>query len=320
MTENSIKLGGGKKKWFALAGTLVILLVLLLSVNLSQTFDTFRSMKPLPLLLAIALAVFASYIIGGYKWQRILAGLGFAVPFREILFVRLGGEPVKFVFPAKAGELIKPLYLKSARDVPMTESIGSLALDKIFNLAGLAVVFALAVTVTVGWVFGAAMLVLVALSVWLMHRFSKRLADWLEKKEGKIAQLPARLLRTLHGLSPKEALIQVLLGGLFLFSEVITGYLSLYAAGVPVSFFEAATALPIVIVMVQIPITISGIGTREAGMMLFFAPFAPASTLLAVGVAFTMVELIAPVLFGLPWLPSLLRKIEWKKNPAEANS
>ena len=87
---------------------------------------------------------------------------------------------------------------------------------------------------------------------------------------------------------------------------------ALTAAGVQAPFTTVMTYIPAVIIVVQIPVTISGIGTREAGIVAFFLAFASKETLLAVGISFTMIELFTPVLIGLPWLVPLLRQVKWK--------
>jgi uncharacterized membrane protein YbhN (UPF0104 family) len=297
--------------FFALV-SIGILAFLAWRVDLKETFATLSAMRVAPLALAVILAAFASYILGGYKWMRILAGLGYEIPYSQILFARLGSEPVKFVVPAKAGELIRPAYLKSQFDVPLPEGIGSLALDKMFNLFGLLVIFACGVALTVDKVFAAALLVLCFLLMALVRRLAKPIAEWLVEKEGKPARALGDLMATLHTLSTGESLFQLLMGIAFLFTEVLTGYLALTAAGVQVPFTVAMTYLPAVIIVVQIPVTISGIGTREAGIVAFFLAYASKETLLAVGIAYTLVELVMPVMIGLPWLGPLLKQVKWK--------
>lgn len=297
---------------FFAAVSVGILAVLAWQIDLKKTFSTLSTMRLAPLALAVFLAAFASYILGGYKWMRILAGLGFKVPYSQILFVRLGSEPVKFIVPAKAGELIRPFYLKTRFDVPLPEGIGSLALDKMFNLLGLLVIFACGVMMTAGTGFALALLALCFLLMALIRRAAKPVTEWLVEKEGKWARSLGELLATLHTLSTGESLFQLLMGIAFLFTEVLTGYLALNAAGVHVPFTVAMTYLPAVIIVVQIPVTISGIGTREAGIVAFFLAFASKETLLAVGIAYTLVELILPVMIGLPWLSPLLKQVKWK--------
>ncbi len=295
---------------FFAAVSIGILAVLAWRVDLAETFTTLSSMRVAPLALAVFLAASASYILGGYKWMRILAGLGYEVPYSQILFVRLGSEPVKFIVPAKAGELIRPIYLKSQFDIPLPGGIGSLALDKMFNLFGLLIIFACGVALTVDTGFAVALLVLCFLLMALIRRLAKPITEWLVEKEGKTARALGELLATLHTLSTGETLFQLLMGIVFLFTEVLTGYLALTAAGVQVPFSTAMTYLPAVIIVVQIPVTISGIGTREAGIVAFFLAFASKETLLAVGIAYTLVELIMPVMIGLPWLSPLLKQVK----------
>lgn len=282
-------------------------------VDLTTSWNTLLGMNTLYLFLAACLASFASYILGGYKWMRILAGLGHQVPYKNVLFVRLGSESVKFIIPAKGGELVRPLYLKSEFGVPLPLGIGSLALDKMFNLFGLLVLFAFGVMLTMGALLSVGVLFISTAGIIFIRWFARPISSWLGAKEDKLYRSVGRLFATLHTLSFGESVFQLLLGGLFLLTEIITGFLSLRAAGVEVPFMTAMTYLPIVILLVQVPLTISGIGTREAGIVVFFGAWANQETLFAVGIAYTVVELIVPVTLGLPFLAPLLQRIQWGK-------
>ncbi len=309
----------GRTFWMIL-GSLCILLVISWRVDLGKTWQTLIGMDIYPLILAVILASFASYILGGYKWMKILKSLGYKIPYRKILFVRLGSEPVKFILPAKAGELIRPAYLKTEFGVPLPIGIGSLGLDKLFNLYGLLVTFALGVMLSVSLLFALAILAICLLLMILVHRASRPISDLLEKKPGRIYKALARLLATLHKLTLAQTLFQLVLGWTFLFTEICTGYLALTAAGVDVSLVEAMTYLPAVILLVQVPVTISGIGTREAGMVAFFISLATRETLFAVGIAYTVVELIIPVMLGLPFMSLLVGRVDWKSLPGIARN
>ena len=293
-------------------GSVAILLVITRQVDLGDTWNTIKGMNIPRLALAVFLASFASYILGGYKWMKILESLGYKIPYSKILFVRLGSEPIKFIVPAKAGELIRPIYLKTRFDVPLPIGIGSLGLDKLFNLYGLLITFALGVMLSIGPVFAFAVLGLCFLLMLLIHCTARPISIYCGKKPGKIRKALAELFSTLHKLSIPQTLFQLIMGWSFLFTEICTGYLALTAAGVPVTLVDAMTYLPMVIILVQVPVTISGIGTREAGMMVFFISFATTETLFAVGIAYTVVELILPVMIGLPWMGLLISKIDWK--------
>lgn len=302
-----------------IAGSLGILFYLGWRVDLASSWNILLGMNIGYLVTAAALASFASYILGGYKWMRILARLGYRVPYKNILFVRLGSEPVKFIVPAKGGELVRPLYLKSRFSIPLPVGIGSLALDKMFNLFGLLVLFAFGMMLTMGIALSIGILFLSFAGIFFIRWFARPVSYWLDKKEKKLYRSIGELFATLHTLSFGESLFQLLLGGIFLLTEIITGFLSLRAAGVDVPFMSAMTYLPIVILLVQVPLTISGIGTREAGIVAFFGAWASLETLFAVGIAYTVVELILPVTLGLPWLTPLLQRIEWKKIVYQAN-
>lgn len=309
-----VKPPGFPVKTFVLAGISILILTgIALSLDLELVLKALSEMRIAPLVAAILLASFASYFIGGYKWMRILKGLGYEVPFRYILFARLGSEPVKFVMPAKAGELVRPVYLRTKFDVKLPAGIGSLALDKQFNLFGLLIIAAFGLSLYYGKYYTVGLILAVAVLAVLVQSISRPVSRFFLGKNHKIWKAVGELWATLHTLTWSETIIQILLGTAFLFTEVLTGYLALYAAGVQVPVANAIIILSVVIFFVQIPITISGIGTRELALIALFSGYAPEETMLAVALAYTFVELIMPVLLGVPFMHPLLNRIKWKE-------
>lgn len=289
-----------------------IIVCLAFALDLEKTVAILRAMPVSLLALSGCIAIFSSFIIGGYKWMRILKALGHEIPFSKILFVRLGSEPIKFIIPAKGGELARPAYLKAEFSVPLPISLGSVAQDKIFNFAGLLLIFAFASSFTISALLGVSVFAVCALCLVLGTRAARPISKYFQLKKRPIFHSLGELIGTFDTLAASEIILQTVLGGVFMFAEMCTGFLCLRAAGVQVPFIIALTYIPAVVMMVQIPVTVSGIGSREAGIILMFGAYAAKDALFASGIAFTVTELFIPVIFGLPWMWPLILKIDLK--------
>ena len=104
--------------------------------------------------------------------------------------------------------------------MPFSISIGSLALDKIFNLAGLLTVFGISLVAVFDPIFGMGMVALCILGIVLVDRLARPMARYFSGKEKKLYRGIGETITTLHSLSVREILIQVFLGGLFLLAEI----------------------------------------------------------------------------------------------------
>ena len=68
--------------------------------------------------------------------------------------------------------------------------------------------------------------------------------------------------------------------------------------GIEIPLAEAAARTPIVLAVGALPIAAGGIGTSQAALVFFFAPYAPEAKLLAFGLAYTFTLLVLRVPIG----------------------
>ena len=72
----------------------------------------------------------------GFRWWWLLRTLGFSIPYRAILRYRLASFGVSYFTPGPqfGGEPLQVYYLKNNHQVPTTEALASLSLDKLLEL------------------------------------------------------------------------------------------------------------------------------------------------------------------------------------------
>ena len=66
---------------------------------------------------------------------------------------------------------------------------------------------------------------------------------------------------------------------------------------------------PLVILLANLPVTVSGIGTREVGMLLLFANYGRAETLAAAGLLLSFVGPVLLVLLGTPFVSNFSARL-----------
>lgn len=267
------------------------------------------------IVLATVFSCVTNTVVGADKWRRIVNIMGCAVSFRESLFIRLGGGPIRFSVPAKGGELVKPLYLSKHHGLPFVRGASSLLFDKVLNLWG--VLFFLfvgipffgvsvpryAIALPVAFVAG-------PVALWYWRGTFYRVAGRLH---GKLHDLMVELLSAFEIVKPSQLAFLFLYSIVFQATEIITCFLVCLSVGIEpsVPFHKLMVIVPLVIVFSNIPGPISGLGYREAAMLALLSRYAGATSQQAVtaGLLLSATEYILPAAIGIPLLPAFVRSI-----------
>jgi uncharacterized membrane protein YbhN (UPF0104 family) len=272
-------------------------------IDFGQVVRTLRSADVGLLLLAASFTALFP-VFSALRWRRMLRALGHEVSFRDCFNMIMAAWPMGTITPSKSGDLMKAYYLKNR--VPVTLVLGSVLAERIVDVLVL-----LALAVAGCLVFGRLALAGIA---------GAALAGGL----GSIALLlrcrlpvPARfrdkvepMLRSLRLLGGSPRLLGlVVLYTVANWSASIGQMVVCYRAlGTPVPVLFAAGALPLAIFVGLLPITLSGMGTRDSAIIVLFAPYAPENVSLGVGLLYSLMGYWAPSVVGLPFLQWALPK------------
>ena len=129
---------GKKRSLVAILVSLAILAVLALKVDfrLDRVLGQLRLVNWPILLAAFAYSAAWHIFVGADKWWRILRSLGADIPYSEVLRVRLGSDPIRFVSPFKLGEVVNAVYFSRLKELGFSRAAGSIAFDKALNFFG----------------------------------------------------------------------------------------------------------------------------------------------------------------------------------------
>ncbi len=103
----------------------------------------------------------------------------------------------------------------------------------------------------------------------------------------------------------KYILFIALIGAIIWFGSAFQAHILYRAVGEEIPFIYIIEVVPIVFFIGFIPITIAGMGTREAALIYFFSTYASDSTNITVGLLFCLLRYWALALLGIPFIGHL---------------
>jgi uncharacterized protein (TIRG00374 family) len=221
------------------------------------------------------------------RWQCILSSLGIFISKTKSLSLHWLGIFVGVVTPGRLGELIKIYFLKD-KGQSAFRSFFSVILDRIIDIfvllffGFLIFVFFLR-SIGIYMMILSAILLLIIIFIFLL--FDQR--SWLHKFFGRVIKkvFPVdfadyshfsfkSLWQGIKNLEKKQVLfflIYLTIGWLFYF---LARYLIALALGLELSFLSVAVISILVAIVTILPISVAGLGTREAAIIYLFGLFA----------------------------------------------
>lgn len=220
-----------------------------------------------PYLSAAILGLFPLIWLKTVRWQVILAAQGYAYGTRPAYLAYFGSLFIGLLTPGRLGEFVKAAHVRADCGAPGSVAFVSVLTDRLFDLAALMAVgvFALRAFVQMDW------------SVWLRFDATRRLMGVM----GLVLVLVvggwfmrAMLLRTVARLRPlldglprlgvQPLALSVALTVLAYLLYYAQCYLLARALDLPIGFVPVTYAVALGSLITLLPISISGIGTREA--------------------------------------------------------
>ncbi len=267
-------------KYLKLLG-FALLAVILWRADLSSVARSLAGCHPGLALGGFALCLLA-IAIKALRWHGMLRRQGHDLPFSRSLRFYFAGIYIGVATPGRLGELARVLYLRRDLGVSAGSGLSSIILDRVFDLyallaSGLAAVWVLDLAGRFSPLFAAAAAAVLVLPMVTVHPRIGRPA----------ASLLLRLVsRTALGRSLADNTgdfyngVGRLLGPRLLLDGLLTlgAYAVLFAGaallamslGIDVSPLEAGLLLGLANLVALVPVTVAGVGTRDAIFVLAF--------------------------------------------------
>lgn len=271
--------------WMLRALGLILLIVLITRLDLNQIWATLQT-TDLPL-LALAIAGFIPLIlVKTIRWQVLLKAQGLQMALWPAFLAYMGSLFIGYLTPGRLGEFVKALHVSRDCDVSLARGFSSVLADRLFDLYALLFVGCLALPrVAVGG--SAALILTIALLIGMTAAFALFLNEtsfrWFQERGLKFGKLGHRLFDD-DGLLPEIRrgfgdLTAVRLLGITALTAfayfIYFGQCTLLARSLdlPLGYVPVMFAVGLGSLVALIPISISGLGTREASIVAYLSTY-----------------------------------------------
>jgi uncharacterized protein (TIRG00374 family) len=278
------------RKLMRFAGPVLFLLILW-RIDLSRLADTVAAIRP-PLVLAALLLYPCLILLKAWRWRLLLRQQGVNYSLAPAFAAYNSSLAVGYVTPGRLGEFVKALYLRQDEGLSIGYAFSSVLLDRILDLylllltAGLGIVLLTAP----GQLLAPSLLVLAAVALApllvLVPRVSRRLTTLVTRATSRLmgGNLGEQLNRSLDGFQRgMEQLVNVQLVPPLICTAIaylvfyFQCYLCALALQLPVSYLYAAYCVSLASLLALLPVSISGLGVREAAFIALLSPLAIAA-------------------------------------------
>lgn len=283
--------------------TILVFVILFRSVPFAQVAEIIGDARPAPIILAVLLtATFP--LLSAWRMQAVLGSIGCRAGMSESFSIVMACFTLSTLTPSKAGDVARAYFLRGR--APVSRVLGSVLAERLLDvltLLGLCFVGSLAhgwrtLALASGALLAAGLLGTVAL-----------LAIRLPVP-AKLRPKAERLLESMRVLLRRPGLLLwvLILTLANWLASIVQTWLLYSSLGAAVPFARVLAALPAAIFVGLLPITIAGMGTRDAALIRLLDGFALAPLSLGVGLLYSLLGYWLPGVVGIPFLRSLLRR------------
>jgi uncharacterized membrane protein YbhN (UPF0104 family) len=278
--------------------TLLIFLALFSQADLPQIRRTLQQADSSDLLLAAGLSLLFP-VLNALRWDLIVRQLGTRLGFWESFKIVMAAWPLGTLTPAKSGDLIKVFFLRRVLQYSVTTGVilAERLLD-VFVLCLYAILFGVGVRLWASvWVGGSILAGLLFLFLLVELQLTKFLPQKLQEPAVNLF-LASRKIYS----NPAVLLGCLLITALNWLLSLLQTWIAYRALQVAVPFDYLSAALPLAIFIGLLPITLSGMGTRDTAVIALFENYAAYETNLAVGILYSIYGYWLLTLLGLPFM------------------
>jgi len=271
-----------KTPWLVKLLGIVLFIFILAGIDLSSVFSTVTKVSPWYLATAVVLNI-PMVFLKSWRWHSLLKMQWVAYPLTQAFPAYLSGIYLGLATPGRLGELGRVLYLTGDKQLSLGRAFSSVAVDRLFDIYLLLLVggygliaFSLLPEATILPVIVLTLLLASPLLL-LSKRVGKRLIGLVyqtrlfgklaEKIDAPVDEFYAGVDRLANARIILPLLITVAAYAIF-FAQC---YLLALSLNLPLPFLDIAVYMAVANLVALIPVSIAGIGTRDATLIALFS-------------------------------------------------
>lgn len=271
---------GWLRRWGLRGVGLVLLVMLLIQVNYHQVLQVLWGADLWLVADAMAL-IFPLIWLKTVRWQCILRSQAVLFGTGPALLSYFGSLFIGFLTPGRLGEFVKALHVSRDCNVPSARAFSTVLTDRLFDLYALLLVGGAALlTLPAGDTQMLAVMVSATVLIAPLILFlNPATFGWLQRRGLKWGGISQKLLMPGGWLTEMRDGMQQLTWNAIVMSIILTAlaylvffgqcYLLALALNLEVNFIGVSYAVALGSMITLLPLSISGLGTREATMIAY---------------------------------------------------
>lgn len=276
----------------------IILFIYILSkINISELIAIFKEINLIYYLIGVLFLIFG-FLTRILRWKLLVESISIKCSFIKLVEMSAKGLFFGLITPAKMGEFWRARYLVEENRVSGGRAFYTAFMDRVLDLLIITVIGFLGFVVIYlkfarfwNWQLPLFVFVFLVVLIYFLGRKKRiqKIINFLIKfllPDSFREKADYFLTEFYQGFSflKLKLFIKILFWGFlyYLLSGVIFGYFTVLALGIIVPFWYFFLVMALVLLAISIPISIFGIGAREASFIYFFSFFnVPVSSAIA---------------------------------------
>jgi len=245
---------------------------LIIKTDPQAILDSLKTINFQILLLILPVLVLDG-LVKGNKWKLVIRSHGMDYPLKDSIQAFLIGVFFGLVTPGRAGDVVRANFLQQ-KQKSYSKSLSTVLVDRVIDIGTLAVLGTLSVFL-ISYLFGRPDIAYILLILLLIGYFtglaalsSERISMFFLKRIGRQSLIDFYI--NLRQLDKKKLFFATILGFIAWVITPIEALIIIYSMDLNVTFLFIFLCIPIITLAEIIPVTISGLGTREAAYIALF--------------------------------------------------
>jgi uncharacterized protein (TIRG00374 family) len=261
----------------------------------------------------------AGVLLGALRWQVVLESMHYRLGFWRALVAVLATWPLVLVTPSRASDFLRAVAVR--RTVPLAAGTGSVLAEKAVDMSLLLLIAAVGAGLEGLWLWcalttAALVVEVAAVALLVAHRGRLSTLPLLRAHTQKIEDL-FRAFDALFASPLRLAAACVLSLVIRVLTLGIT-FALLRAVDADVDLFDTCALWPVATLVGLVPVTLAGMGTRDATFMYLLSErghLLTRANVLAATMGYSAIGVGAFAIIGLPFMASELAKTNEARRP-----
>lgn len=262
--------------------TALILAFLFFKINFSQVITAITGCRKDIFLLALLL-FFSTYYLGLLRWRMLLHALDLKPPFKRIVTAFSGGLFFNLTLPSTIGGDVARVYSLFSHTGEGSKVAATVILDRLSGFLALTCIAIVSLLIGYHLIESSAVIIVTTITAGVFFTlslilFSRRAAKvvsfiLIKLHLKRIENVWSKITEALNLFRNKKLLLleNFIISCLIQVSIVVATYLSALSVGVDSRMIYFFIVVPVIGVISTLPITIGGLGLRDASSVFFFA-------------------------------------------------